>query len=339
MASSSVAPFNCRAWRRQRPAARASLRVPAMLSRVDVVTFGLIVDDLYHADGRTSLGLLGGGGSQTLWGLLVHPSSPSAGLAGRCGDDLPPSCAAWLQTAGVDVAGLELTGARATPRARQATSGGGLRTQTWVSPPAEVDLYPRFERLPPSYAAAGSYHIGVHPSRPDLETLSHLRAAAAGAAPSAAQPRGGLVSVETYTCCDAGPLSSAALASLVASTDVFSPNEAEAASMLGFAVAPRGDAEAARGELLAALLRAAAGRHVVLALRCGAGGARVVAADTGIGWAVPAYPGTAMTFLGFVSNASFIKRTSQARSWWTQPGAATPSAAPSSPPSAAASRC
>lgn len=205
------------------------------------VTFGLIVDDLVHADGSLALAQLGGGGPQTAFGALLHPSSPAVGLAASAGDDLPPGCAAWLRAAGVDTRGVLRTGAKPTPRAWQETGADGLRRQSWRSPPAEAsDLYPPLSSLPPDYGRAVCYHAGVHPNRPGLERLASLRAAAAAAASARAGGcAGGLLSVETYTGADA-PLGARELALLCCAGHVFSPNEAEARSLLEGGVLPGG---------------------------------------------------------------------------------------------------
>ena len=47
---------------------------------VDLVAFGVILDDLVFPDGRTSLGVLGGGGPQTAFGMRL------------------PALAGWVET-------------------------------------------------------------------------------------------------------------------------------------------------------------------------------------------------------------------------------------------------
>jgi hypothetical protein len=51
-----------RHWRR--PASLRRLRRTASTSGLDAVTFSLIVDDIVHPDGRTTMAALGGGGAQ-----------------------------------------------------------------------------------------------------------------------------------------------------------------------------------------------------------------------------------------------------------------------------------
>jgi hypothetical protein len=63
-------------------AAAAAADTPAL----DAVCYTLIVDDIVFPDGATAMGVLGGGGPQTCFGLRLHPSSPSVVRA----DDVPP---------------------------------------------------------------------------------------------------------------------------------------------------------------------------------------------------------------------------------------------------------
>ena len=92
-----------------------------------------------------------------------------------------------------------------------------------------------------------------------------------------------MLSVETFTGA-AAPLSKAALRQLLSAPHVFSPNRAEALSMLGV----RG-AEEARARTDAGMVAemAGAGAEVVV-LRCGEDGAAVYCPATEEGWRVPA---------------------------------------------------
>lgn len=126
-------------------------------------------------------------------------------------------------------------------------------------------LRPGYESMPPALQQARAFHIGVHPERFELELLERLKQghrrrcasvgdaaasqreiaprvqgiAAVGPQPlgderSTAPPRGTLpwLSVETFTTAERR-VSSERLASLLEVADIFSPNEVEAASMLG----------------------------------------------------------------------------------------------------------
>jgi len=140
--------------------------------------------------------------------------------------------------------------------------------QVWRSRECDelyAQLRPAFELLPPSFQTSRSFHLGIHAARPPLQLLRALKRAAAA--------RGGRLSVETYTACDAPPPQQA-LTELLAAVDVFSPNAVEAESVVG-----PGSAE----QLVERLLAAGAG---LVALRRGPEGALVACAATGEAWQV-----------------------------------------------------
>jgi hypothetical protein len=60
-------------------AASAAAAAPpgGALTALDAVCFTLIVDDIVFPDGATAMGVLGGGGPLTCFGLRLHPSAPS----------------------------------------------------------------------------------------------------------------------------------------------------------------------------------------------------------------------------------------------------------------------
>jgi sugar/nucleoside kinase (ribokinase family) len=163
--------------------------------------------------------------------------------------------------------------------------------QVWRVPECDAlyrQLRPKFEQLPTRLQAARHYHLGIHAAHPPMTLLRHLRAAArarggegatqrcAGSLPiilaQGAMPQhppcpppppphththartftAGLLSVETYTACDAPP-PEGETRELLAAVDVFSPNVAEAASVVGPGEPP---------QLLARLM--ALGAHTVL---------------------------------------------------------------------------
>ncbi|KAJ9522564.1 hypothetical protein QJQ45_008333, partial [Haematococcus lacustris] len=183
----------------------------------------------------------------------------------------------------------------------------------WRGPGGEGEelwdmLRPRLDTLPDHFLRAANFHIGVHPQHPPLRLLRELRQLAHAA--------GGVLSVETYTGCEgpaspqqlqasgaaASPLSphTAALAcglqALLSSCDLFSPNELEAASLLG--PAPPGQMAT---ELLARAGPTGAGLVVV---RCGAQG--VVAASRAMPGQlveVPAVPDTQVEDVTGAGNA------------------------------------
>ena len=68
------------------------------------------------------MGVLGGGGSQTLFGHRVHSGSTRVGLAASVGGDLPKEALEWLVEADVDISAMQVVEGRQTPRAWQVQS-------------------------------------------------------------------------------------------------------------------------------------------------------------------------------------------------------------------------
>jgi sugar/nucleoside kinase (ribokinase family) len=66
----------------------------------------IIIDDIVYPDGRTSMGVLGGGGSHAAYGIAFTGERPA--LVGLVGDDLPADIRARLE-ADFDTAGLVWT--------------------------------------------------------------------------------------------------------------------------------------------------------------------------------------------------------------------------------------
>jgi sugar/nucleoside kinase (ribokinase family) len=93
---------------------------------IDFVTFGVIVDDIVFPDGQTRMGVLGGGGPQTAWGMAAALGSGTrVGLAAGVGDDLGADTLDPLRAAGINLDGVRLTD-QPTPRAWQVMELGSL---------------------------------------------------------------------------------------------------------------------------------------------------------------------------------------------------------------------
>jgi hypothetical protein len=108
------------------------------------------------------------------------------------GSDFISAAAAAAANTSIDTPDDSSHRYRATPRAWQITEHDGRRTQVWRTPACPAlyaMLRPPAAVLPPQYAAARAFHIGVHPERPDLTLLNALKAGNPGA----------LVSVEPFT--------------------------------------------------------------------------------------------------------------------------------------------
>jgi sugar/nucleoside kinase (ribokinase family) len=119
--------------------------------------------------------------------------------------------------------------------------------------------------VPEAYGDVRGWHLGLHPEEPDMAFLAGLRA------------RGGLVSVEPFRPA-LRPLSPDVLRALLGATDVFSPNDAGAASLVGLGDPP----EQAR--------RLIASGASVVALRLGAAGSLAVDGASRRVVRVPAVP-------------------------------------------------
>ena len=228
-----------------------------------LIAFNLLLDDIVFPDGRTALGVLGGGGPQAAFGMRLFAAE--AGLVSVIGPDLPEPAWAWLNESGIDTTGVRVDPHSRTPRAWQITEDDGRRTQVWrvrPSRPLSVDL------LPEPYRRAQGFHFGLHPDDLALElplTLKRL---------------GGLVSVELFRPVER-PLRPEALFALLSAADIFSANLREAQSLVG-AGSPRGVARR--------LIEAAESRAMLIVLRLGAQGSWVVEGQTGQVASIPAAP-------------------------------------------------
>jgi sugar/nucleoside kinase (ribokinase family) len=201
---------------------------------MDCVAFTLIIDDIVFPDGTSSMAQLGGGGPQTLWGfqtinMIMDKGRANLGLSAGVGSDLPSSAVAWLESINCSTIGLKQHPTRGTPRAWQVFEYDGKRTQIWrVTDDEElIDMLrpASFKSLPEQLRTSHSYHIGVHPQHPPVELLKELR--------RAARAKGGLLSVEPYTSTER-PLNPKEINALIQHCDVFSPNQLEAESILGY---------------------------------------------------------------------------------------------------------
>ncbi len=230
---------------------------------MDFVTFSLIIDDIVFPDGKTAMGMLGGGGPQTAFGMKLW--TDAVGLSAGVGVDCPAEAITWLNQVGIDASGLRHSAQWPTARAWQVCEVDGRRTQVWRIPAPAIgaQLGRSLDKLPPAYRQAKGYHLGVHPEEPDLDFIHSLKKI------------GAVVSVEPFRG-PTHPLSATDLQKLVSAGDIFSPNQAEAEALVG---------PAEPLELLHRLAEAGAG---IVALRQGALGTLAFRADTGETWHIPA---------------------------------------------------
>jgi len=230
---------------------------------IDFVTFTIIIDDIVFPDGRTEMGLLGGSGPQTAFGMRLW--TKKVGLVAGVGPDLPPDSKDWFAAFDIDTEGLLYTDRWPTPRAWQAMEEDGRRTQVWRVPGPAIahQLRHQTAQLPPSYQPAKAFHLGIHPGDADLNFIHALR------------KQGAVVSLETFRPADQ-PLSQTELQQVASAGQIISPNLLEARSMLG------------PGQPMALVRQLAQAGAQIVALRLGADGVLVYRADTGESWQVPA---------------------------------------------------
>jgi sugar/nucleoside kinase (ribokinase family) len=235
------------------------------MQTIEFVTFSLIIDDIVYPDGRTAMGVLGGGGPQTALGLRLW--ADEVGLVAGVGDDLPVEARDWLKAVEIDTRGLRYSQEWPTLRAWQVLEADGRRIQVWRVPDPAIgwQLARELGKLPPDYRQARGFHLGVHPDEPDLEFIESLRSL------------GAIVSVEPFRQAER-QLTDLEVQQLMAAGQIISPNRQEAESMVGPGRPP---------DLIRRMVAAGA---QVIALRQGSGGALVHRADTGETWDVPALP-------------------------------------------------
>ncbi len=243
---------------------------------VEHIAFGIIVDDIVYPDGTTHMGVLGGGGPQTAWGMAAALGSGSTvGLVAGIGDDLDEHTLAPLTAAQIDQAGGRRTDLP-TPRAWQVLEFDGTRRQVWRVPGQILgrQLARNRDILPESYQAARSLHWGIHPG--DTSSLDFARELEAA---------GQRVSLEPFKAPDT-PLSEDALYAMVTACTIYSPNWEEATRLVG----------SEDYATVVARFKALDCRYLVL--RRGADGADAWDLDTGEGVHVPAYDTAVVDVVG-----------------------------------------
>jgi cytidine kinase len=230
-----------------------------------LTTFSIILDDIVFPDGRTHMGVLGGGGPQTAFGMRLWANS--VGIVAGVGDDFPPEAQAWFDESGIDTSGVRRVTGMPTPRAWQVLEEDGRRTQVWRVPGSVIGkhLRRRIENLPAAYRTAAGFHMGLHPLEPDLDFIHALR------------ELGGLVSLEPFKPAEQPP-EPEVLGELLSVADIFTPNTEEAVSLVG---------PGEPLELVGRLMQAGA---KVLALRMGPDGSLVAQAGVDQAVHIPAVP-------------------------------------------------
>lgn len=242
---------------------------------LNLLAFGVIIDDIVFPDGRTAMGILGGGGPQTAFGMRLW--ADQVGLTANVGDDFPESARRWLIDSGIDTGGIRTTDLP-TPRAWQITEADGRRTQVWRTPIAKIapQLHRSFNLLPDSYRSARAIHFGLHPEDPDLTFAADIRRA------------GSLVSIATFKPADGQPTPEK-LWKLIGAADIFSPNLTEAESLVG-RNSPRG--------LARKLVEAGESAAKLIVLRMGEAGSLIAEGQTGQAVRIPAFNANVVDTVG-----------------------------------------
>lgn len=189
---------------------------------VDYVAFGIIIDDIVFPDGHTEMGILGGGGPQTAWGMAAAlGGGQRVGLVAGIGYDVSEGMLEPLRRAQVNLSGIRTT-EHPTPRAWQLMEADGGRTQVWRTSPEHIrpQLQREWGLLPADYHAARVFHWGVHGVEDIPVFAQDLKA------------RQKWVSLESFRAPTKAP-SVEQRAALFAACDVFSPTTEELNHMMG----------------------------------------------------------------------------------------------------------
>jgi cytidine kinase len=241
---------------------------------IDYFTVSIIIDDVVLPDGRTCMGLLGGGGPQAAFGMKLW-SAGGVGICAGVGPDFPLAAQEWLEAMGIDTAGVRRHLQHPTLRAWQILDDGDQRTQVWRTRgsaiPAQLAFAP--DLIPPTYWGARGFHFGIHPEQPNLATIQALRA------------RGISGSVEPFRAATQPP-GEEELAALLTSCAIFSPTIEEARSLVG------------DGDPQTLIERLAEAGAPIITLRMGAAGSLVYRAATRELHHIPAVPVTVVDPVG-----------------------------------------
>jgi sugar/nucleoside kinase (ribokinase family) len=134
----------------------------------------IVIDDIVLPDGRTRMGVLGGGAAHAAMGMRVW--SERVGLLAPVGSDLPAAERRELARL-VDLRAPARAGAPA-PRAWQLYEADGRRTHVDRTAPSHfMAMCPRPDEFPAEYAGALGVRLECDAPEPLREWLARLRAA------------------------------------------------------------------------------------------------------------------------------------------------------------------
>lgn len=231
------------------------------------IALGIILDDIVFPDGQTQMGVLGGGGAQTAWGMaLAAQDGAQVGMLSGVGQDFTSDLLAPLVAMDIDVTGVHATDLP-TPRAWQLLEEDGRRLHVWRidQDTADLQTHPDALTILQFYPDAKAVHWGIHPEAPYLSPSAHL------------QEQGVMVSIEPFKGLEQ-PLTDEELQEVLAACTIYSPNWVEAVSIFGTSNR-KTMLERARQQ----------GGHI-LALRHGPAGAEIWDLQRKCGVSVPAVP-------------------------------------------------
>jgi cytidine kinase len=185
---------------------------------MNYIAFNIILDDIICPDGTTHMGMLGGGGPQSAFGMKLW--ADSVGLVAGVGPDLPLSVQDWLDHNKIDTGGIRRA-EQPTPRAWQALETDGSRTQVWRVPSEAIQthLQRHLDLMPITYRRAKGIHFGIHPLEPDSGFVRALK------------DNNVIISIEPFRPSER-PLTTTELKTLIAGAPIFSPNLCEARSLV-----------------------------------------------------------------------------------------------------------
>lgn len=222
---------------------------------------GLIIDDVVLPTGETRMGLPGGSGTHSVWGMRVW--SPSVGYITSYGDDCPREILAAFAGAGIAMH-RAAENPTPTPRAWQIFEFNQHRTEIFRT--SEADFYrlqPRLSDIPAAWQQARGFHL-LHEAWALPAYARALRAGGMGCLLAEPPPS------------DFTPEKLPQFAAFLPLVDAFSPNWEESALLLG-----RDDPD----EIVDRFLGMGA---PLVALRMGERGSLVAGPDGR--WTIPAVP-------------------------------------------------
>lgn len=229
--------------------------------RIEFVALAsIIIDDIVLPDGETRMGVLGGSGTHSVYGMRIW--TEGVGFVTNFGRDFPADLRRQLEEAGIDLQGARLRPSL-TPRAWQIFEFDGHRTEIFRTSVDEFYRYrPVAADIPPAYFGAIGFHLFRSP--PGMMELArylrvrNVRLLLWEPPPSAFRPD-----------------RLAEFAQAIPHTDIFSPNLEESAALLN---------ETDPQRMVDRFLDMGA---PVVALRMGGEGSLVAAAGQDRRWLIP----------------------------------------------------